>query len=263
MTLRSLAMLLAAAITTLGAFGAVSSPAMAGGSLKDEPVVEARGGCTGGKFGGAYIGANIGYARHQDDKLDVNPLASGNSFGDTDGGVAGGLYYGYNVQCDRMVFGIESDIGFLDTNTSQTDPCCATITTESDINWYSTSRLRVGIVHDNRMMFFVTAGLAVADVDHKISDPLIIPGGFSETHGDKQWGWTAGAGVDLLRDDRWMLRLEALYVDLGSETETYTVTGCGIGTCSTSYKWEDDFWVARLGISYKFGAREEAVVPLK
>ena len=238
MTLRSLAMLLTAAITTLGAFGAVSSPAMAGGSLKDEPVVEARGGCTGGKFGGAYIGANIGYARHEDDKKDLQLI--GNNFGDDDSGVAGGLYYGYNVQCDRMVFGIESDIGFLNTDTSQTDPCCATITTESDINWYSTSRLRVGIVHENRMMFFVTAGLAVADIDHKISDPLIFPGGFSETHGDKQWGWTAGAGVDILRDDRWMLRAEALYVDLGSRIRNVTSQlGCGIGTCTTSYKWDD------------------------
>ena len=39
-----------------------------------------RGGCTGGKFGGAYIGANIGYARHEDDKKDLQLI--GNNFGE-------------------------------------------------------------------------------------------------------------------------------------------------------------------------------------
>ncbi len=233
MTLRSLTMLLTAALTTLGAFGAVSSPAMAGGSLKDEPVAEARGGCTGGKFGGAYIGANIGVARHEDDKQDLQLI--GNNFGDSDTGVTGGLYYGYNVQCDHLVFGITSDISFMNADTSQLDPligapcglgCVPSTNLKSEINWFSTSRVLIGLARDDRFMVYLTGGLAVGNVDHSVSDPILF-GGFSNSHKDRQWGWTAGAGVDMLRDDRWMLRLEALYVDLGSENESYTVTtGC-------------------------------------
>jgi outer membrane immunogenic protein len=57
--------------------------------------------------------------------------------------------------------------------------------------------------------------------------------------------------------DRWLLRAEALYVDLGDKTRDYSA-GCCAGTTT----WDDKFWVGRLGLSYKFGVREP-VVPLK
>jgi outer membrane immunogenic protein len=58
-----------------------------------------------------------------------------------------------------------------------------------------------------------------------------------------------------------MFRAEALFVDLGSETHEYTIDACP-GGCTAIAKYDDEFWVGRLGVTYKFGAREE-VVPLK
>jgi outer membrane immunogenic protein len=253
--------LLALLLTLISAAGTLSRPALADGSLKDTPVaaVETRS-CSGGSFAGTYIGASVGYIDHRDDKTDLN---FGGSFGNNSGSVIGGLHSGYSMQCGRLVVGIESDISVFSADTSQTDPCCGSITTESKADWLSTSRIRLGLVHDDHLMFYVTGGLAAADVNHKVSDPLIIPGGFSESHSDWKWGWTVGGGVEMLRDDHWTLRAEALYVDLGSTDETYVATGCGIGTCSTSYGWDDNFWLARVGLSYKFGAREAEAVPLK
>ena len=65
-----------------------------------------------------------------------------------------------------------------------------------------------------------------------------------------------GGGVEFLRHERWLLRAEALYVDLGSEKQDYTITTC-IGVCTTSVDWKDSFWTARVGLSYKFGGHAE------
>jgi outer membrane immunogenic protein len=258
--------LLALLLTLIAAAGTLSRPVLADGSLKDTPVAAAAPqSCTGGRFAGLYIGASVGYIDHRDEKSDLN--FPGNNFGDSSGSVIGGLHDGYSVQCGRLVVGIESDISAFSADTSQFDPgagpCCLTITTQSNADWLSTSRLRIGLVHDDRLMFYVTGGIAAADINHKVSDPLIIPGGFSESHSDWQWGWTAGGGVEMLRDDHWSLRAEALYVDLGSTNESYTATGCVGPACTTAYKWDDNFWLARIGLSYKFGPREAEVVPLK
>lgn len=240
----------------MAALAAGASTANAGGGLKDDaPVAEARS-CSGGRFAGLYVGGTIGYAHHEDEKTDIDDV----SFGESEGGFAGAVHYGYNWQCGRLVIGTESDFGAFDGDTSQIDPIDPNITLSSDIDWYSTTRLRLGLVHDDRLLFYVTGGLAYADVEHTLSDPTL---GFTGTNSDKQWGWTVGGGVELLRVDGWAWRAEALYIDLGSESETYdATTACGF-TCTADYDWDDEFWVARLGLSYKFGDRREEVVPLK
>lgn len=230
-----------------------SANAFADGSVKD--VAGDVRTCSGGAFAGLYVGASVGYARHEDDKTDLN---FGTSFGGDAGSLAGSLFYGHNWQCGRFVFGVESDIGIFDAEISQIDPGggVGTTTLRSEIDWFSTSRIRLGLAHEDRVLFFVTGGLAYADVSHAVSNDVLA---FSETHDDGQWGWTIGAGIEFLRDRGWSVRAEALYVDLGSETEVYTTCG---GACEARYDWENDFWVGRIGISYKFGEREEHV-PLK
>ena len=74
---------------------------------------------------------------------------------------------------------------------------------------------------------------------------------------------TAGGGVEFLHDSHWLLRAEALFVDLGSETHTYVVAAPGIGTGTAVANWDDQFWVARLGVAYKFGDPGCCVAPLK
>ncbi|MGQ0456839.1 MAG: outer membrane protein [Hyphomicrobium sp.] len=241
-----------------------------GGSLKDGPAPVAEG-CVSGKFAGRYVGVTIGYANHDDDKRDLQLI--GNNFGDDDSSVAGGVFWGFNVQCGRFVAGIESDFNLTDTETSQLDPligapcapgCIPSTELTSSIEWFSTSRIRMGFVHNDSWLIYATAGVAYAEVEHSVSDPVLFPSPFNESHSDKEWGWTVGGGVEMLRDNGWALRAEALFIDLGDQGESYDATAAGcIGTCTTSYDWEDEFWVARLGLSYRFGAREEVAAPLK
>jgi outer membrane immunogenic protein len=225
----------------------------ADGSLKDgpAPVAEARA-CGTGPFAGLYVGGALGYGKHD---ADFNDELGGDSVGADDSGFTGGIYSGYNLQCGRFVIGYESDFNFLDTDADWSD-CC--YETSSEINWFSTYRVRLGFVHETNWLFYVTGGLAVADVDHNFAFP---PGDFSDSANDTQFGWTAGGGVEIMRHANWSVRAEGLYVDLGDESEHYELTGCSFG-CEARVGFEDEFWVARVGLAYHFGGREE-VAPLK
>ena len=232
-------------------FGA--SGASADGSIKDgpAPVAEART-CGTGTFSGMYIGGAIGYAAHDakfSDEID------GGSFSGDDDGVSASIYSGYNIQCGRFLIGYESDFNYVGFDSSWSD-CCQELSSELD--WYSTFRLRAGLVHNSDMLFFVTGGLAYAEVDHKFDFPS---GNFSDTSSDWQFGWTAGGGVEVNRHSNWSWRAEAFYVDLGDETEKYELSGCGFA-CEARIGYEDEFWVARIGLTHRFASREEPA-PLK
>ena len=147
---------------------------------------------------------------------------------------------------------------------------------ESRIDWFGTLRARAGVVVHEDWLLYTTGGLAYAQVNHKVSDNCILCGNsifnlgpFEQSNKDKKVGWTVGGGAEYLHDSHWRLRAEALYVDLGSETHSYVIPGSqtiGEQTATAGTvvgKWDDQFWVARLGLTYAFGAPECCAVPLK
>ena len=86
---------------------------------------------------------------------------------------------------------------------------------------------------------------------------------FAQSNKDTKVGWTAGGGVEFLHDTHWLLRAEALFVDLGSETHSYHSRRTAATLRDATAKWDDQFWVARVGLAYKFGDPGCCVVPLK
>jgi outer membrane immunogenic protein len=232
--------------------GSAAADGMNGG-----PVVAETSRCGSGAFNGFYIGGALGYGEHN---AEIRDRIFGDSFDDDDGVFTGGVLWGYNYQCGRWLVGYEGDINFFD---SDAEANVDTISLNSSIDWYGTSRIRLGLVHDERILFYATGGLAYAEVDHRFSDTFFS---FSQTDGDTQFGWVIGGGVEFLHAGNWTIRAEGMFVDLGDETENYEITsanGLCTTTCQASAEWEDDFWVTRVGFTYRFGAREEPVVPLK
>ncbi len=233
-------------------------------SIKDSPapVADARS-CDGGPFAGFYVGAAVGYFDQETDYALGGP---GVTVSSDSNGFSGGLYSGYNIQCGRLVVGYESDWNLADSDSSWLDPdtsCggspCNSLS--SDVKYYGTSRLRLGLVHRDNILIYATGGLAYAKVEHSFSTPDIA---FSASDEDWNWGWTAGGGVELLRDGRWGLRAEALYIDLSEDNRSYVGDPgvCG-GLCVANVGYDNEFVVARIGLTYKLGAREEAAAPLK
>lgn len=228
-------------------------------------------------FAGAYLGVAAGYAKQHVDSTNLNPNSTsfGRTFGDSEGGFTAGGYAGYNWQrCgQRFAFGVETDFNYINTSPAAYDidvyPAGTEIgALESRMDWFGTLRGRAGFVVNNRALLYATGGLAYGNVDHRIYDNC--PGCASSrdlgtlrvSNTVTNTGWTAGGGVDYLHGSNWFLRAEALYVDLGSNTHHNTTPLLQNATGTTIVKWDDTFWVARLGLAYKFGARED-VVPLK
>jgi outer membrane immunogenic protein len=213
-------------------------------------------GCIGGLFAGPYIGANAGFGR-----VDTRQSSPGDpsATGD-DTSFTGGGQVGYNWQCGHVVFGIESDINYVrfEANSTAISGGIIPVNFKDEINWFGTVRGRLGVTVREHALVYATGGWAYADTSHAFSVPSFA---FSQKDDDFKTGWVLGGGIELVHDVRWLLRAEALYVDLGDKTHSYTLTSCGV-TCTGTANWEDKFWVARLGLSYKFGVREP-IVPLK
>lgn len=215
-------------------------------------------GCGHGAFNGLYGGGTIGLAS-ADTKISSpdDPTLK-----DRDTSFAGSGFLGYNMQCGQTVFGIEGDAGFLGLEgKGQLDSPFGPVHLKDEIDWLITLRARAGVLVSPDAMIYVTGGLALADISHKLS----IPGaGFEQTNSGWETGWTIGGGLDYALRPGWSLRAEVLYVDLGSQTHTYTVNGgpC-VGICTDTAKWDDSFWVSRVGLSYKFDTVEERHAPMK
>jgi outer membrane immunogenic protein len=237
--------------------------------------------CCEAPFAGAYFGAALGYGQQRGEILNetINAPTSGVTFKDTDGGVTVGGYAGYNWQrcCSPFVFGLETDINYLDTHPTSFDIESSPTGTDSAsfksrMDWFGTVRARAGVVVHDTWLLYGTGGLAYGEVEHTFSDncvgcnsPLFPPpglGNFSQSNTDTKVGWTAGGGVEFLHDTHWLLRAEALFIDLGSETHSYSTPG-PFGPATADLKWDDQFWVARVGLAYKFGDPGCCVVPLK
>ncbi|PPC98631.1 MAG: hypothetical protein CTY31_12815 [Hyphomicrobium sp.] len=215
----------------LALFGAaiLTAGAAQAGSLKDEGP--AHSGCSGGAFAGHYIGANIGYVSH--DAGVSNDL--GDSFSYDESGFTGGIHYGYNIQCGRFVVGMESDFSLTDADARFTD---GDEFIEDKVDWLSTSRLRIGLAHDN-ILFYITGGLATAKIEHSLGSAVIT---LSED--DVEWGWTAGGGVEMIRNGGWSVRAEALYADFSDETVQFDF--------GLPVEYDNELWIGRIGLSYQY-----------
>jgi outer membrane immunogenic protein len=240
--------------------------------------------CCEAPFAGAYIGAAVGYARHRVEVTNetVGPPpapALGQTFPGDDGSVTFGGYVGYNFQrcCSPFVFGIEADSNYADTSPTGHDiepgPTeTETTSLESNINWFGTLRGRAGYVVHDHVLLYATGGLAYANVDHTLSIVNLgvaqgFPnlGSFTDSHDRTKVGWTVGGGVELLHDSNWFLRAEALYVDLGDNAEYWRIVPPvdPSQVASANDRWDDRFWIARIGIAYKFHSPDCCAAPLK
>jgi outer membrane immunogenic protein len=91
-------------------------------------------------------------------------------------GFTGGLTAGYNWQSSNIVFGLESDFSYFGLKGSSSGtgiyPCCAptgfTVNSSVSTDWLITLRPRLGMASNN-WLFYVTGGLAVADVKSSFS----------------------------------------------------------------------------------------------
>src|SRR5690606_14761466 len=109
-----------------------------------------------------------------------------------------GVQAGYNWQAGPVVYGLETDLqisGVRGDTGSYDMP-------HARLDWFGTTRARLGFVPTERLFAYATGGLAYGRV---------------KTHGDflsasaLRTGWTAGAGMEFAIDRHWSVKSEYLY----------------------------------------------------
>lgn len=225
-------------------------------------------------WSGFYIGGHAGYGFGTLSNTESGMLTDGTLFGipgtydpaeyfsgedsafDFDG-FFGGAQIGYNAAFDHFLVGIETDLDWSGIETSYRLLGSAdgpTYDSEASLDWFGTLRARLGVTAD-RLLFYVTAGLAYGGGSADLTVTPGVPGNFagdpfsasaSRTH----WGYAVGAGIEAALTQRVTVRLEYLYIDLGKQDYVFEFPDSNgsvvYGTSSISEN------MIRAGLNYRF-----------
>lgn len=220
---------------------------------------------------GFYVGVDGGGAMSQDGM----GIAGGNPLGvavvgsgavpnhiktDPNGGLVGG-FAGYNYQITpSIVLGIETDLQYANVNGGDNrilafGPAILTTMGNSRLDWFGTTRGRVGYLLNPTVMVYGTGGVAYGGVNDTASIVLTTPfpgfsGAAAMANNNVQFGWAGGGGVDFAISNNINLRAEYLHMDLGTTgmTGTAVVAKTPVSfTASQAHTYD----MARIGASYK------------
>jgi outer membrane immunogenic protein len=181
-------------------------------------------------------------------------------------GFAGGMQAGYNWQRGHIVYGAEVDFGAFDLEKRATESAGFpfaflgtqyTLTQKMSAAWLATVRARLGFTMMPHVLMYATGGMAFSDVkvSSSYSDNAIdatFPGGSG--YGSKSaimTGWTAGGGVEWAHDKDWLIRLEYLYVDLGSIRVAVPTSNAAFSQ-TMSVSSDAAAQIGRVGLNYRF-----------
>ncbi len=232
---------------TLGSALTLSLPAFAADIVEEQPY----------DWSGVYAGvfAGVGSTSSDWDGTDdsaVSPAVSiDESLNDTE--FLLGALAGINFQHDRWVFGAEADIAWFDADEHEHLDGSEGLDISSEIDVLGSLRARLGYAID-RTLLYVTGGLAFADAEHTWDDGSFSPGNIFDLSPEKihlNFGWVAGLGIEHAWTDNWLVRIEGLYFDLGSDDGDVSFTS-GPFSEHDEFEVDQEIWVGRIGISYKF-----------
>jgi outer membrane immunogenic protein len=246
---------------------------------------------------GFYFGVNAGgsigtdsttqTATFSSTALGANGLLNNSGRYNPTGWVFGGQV-GYNWQVSSFVFGLEADWqGSLQKDRRNNCTPAATIaffgagangfgyclSSEQKITNVGTARARAG-VDRHGALWYVTGGLAWGTVKENdafagsanttVFPAALQPGPFlpgAAAFSATRTGWTVGAGVETMIAGGWSAKLEYLYVDLGSISDTLPIainpafgpafTTGGVASATNTSRVRDN--IVRLGLNYRFG----------
>jgi outer membrane immunogenic protein len=214
-------------------------------------------------WSGFYVGANAGFARSADPRIDCLGLGGpcGTAFlAPKADGAEYGLQAGYNWQVGNFVVGLEADINKLAAegvaSFSGIDPAKGPDQLSSRYDWLGTARGRVGVTA-GPALFYATGGFAYGRVGHNyiygIGSPVDTQAfGLAEN----RTGWTVGGGAEYALDQNWSVKAEYLYVHLAAsnlDISSLRAVNFSPNPPGTNFlRFRNDLNIARVGVNYRF-----------
>jgi len=221
---------------------------------------------------GFYVGAQVGAGWTKDK---VSDFAANNGAllgtGNLDkSGIVGGLHAGYNMQTGSIVYGLEADLEL--SGLSKTSGALfagnalvgGVYSFSQKIDWQGSVRGRLGYA-SGPALFYVTGGLAFANVKYGYSNPInfantaFAVGAGSYSFSSVRTGWTLGAGLEYAFNNNWSARIEYRYTDFGSFTNSTGALPVTMWS-NENIKHKLTEQAVRVGITYKFGGPAGPVV---
>jgi outer membrane immunogenic protein len=184
------------------------------------------------------------------------------------GGYFGGAQIGYNWQVSpAWLVGLEADIqggdykGNASVTTTPATLAPFTTSVEQHSNWFGTVRGRAGFLVSPNILFYGTGGFAYGQTEASQSTiatgftlatcPTNLPCAAGSAT-SARYGWTAGAGWEIMTAPNWTAKVEYLYVDLGAQSLSATTPAFAPPvTFTSSNKFREN--ILRIGFNYMFG----------
>ncbi len=208
-------------------------------------------------WGGAYVGAHVGYGFGSNQWTDTfGDLAGvpGGKLGVNSEGLIGGVQLGYNWQRGPWVLGVEGEFSGSAINgdvTVNLPPATGTFTSET--NWLASVTGRLGYAfasgRGGNSLIYVKGGAAWAEFNHRfVLNGAIGPFVFPEISKTAS-GWTVGGGFEtMLGRSNWSLRAEYMFYDFGSDSYTFSHPVFGPARMDI----DQQVHVSKIGVNYRF-----------
>lgn len=226
---------------------------------------------------GFYLGVNGGYSwGNSANTYTITGFAPFTGTTHMGGDVVGGQV-GFNWQVNSSwVVGIEADFQGTGQKGTDTPPTIVGPTTcivilctttsnsagmDQTLKAFGTARVRFGFVPWDRLLLYVTGGGVFGDIASTATGNVTTSStllGFTttttsvSTENFTNWraGWTVGGGAEWVLSGGWTGKLEYLFVDLGSYSNTVPANPVVPSTLITSHVTDN---IVRVGINYRFG----------
>ena len=196
-------------LTTVSALAFSAGVAHAGGMVvPQEPVVAAPAPIMAQAYDwtGGYAGLGLTYGRGSYNVDDSGPFEEdAGDFWPSGSGWGIGGFVGHNWQNGNMVYGVEGHVSGHRMRGTTDLGSDGAAEVRTDVRSMASLRGRVGIAQD-RTLFFVTAGPAIANVRHNADLPAGEGGAVSIGESRTVNGLVIGAGVEHALNNGWHIR---------------------------------------------------------
>lgn len=192
----------------------------------------------GGFYAGLTLGANVSVEENIDTvgtaafRTLVPSIAPGSLNAEADDSAAIGAIVGYafpsaggvrfGVEADLAAANLEGDASFSGAPIAGLAPAGLTTSAKRELSTLGTVRGRIGFPVSDTVELFGAGGFAFGEAETTAS--VVVNGAttvrWDGSTSDTLTGWTLGAGADIALNDRFSLRGEYLYYDLGDQTVT-------------------------------------------